>query len=49
MRFEPESGTEGPLARAVRLMKQEMDKVESRNQVENYLKAFNVSASCQQN
>lgn len=34
---------ESPLAKAVRLVREELDQVESRNQVDNYLKAFNVS------
>lgn len=43
-KFEPEfEPNERPLARAMRLMKGEMDQVESKNQVETYLKAFNVS------
>lgn len=34
---------ESPLEKAVRLVREELDRVESRNQIENYLKAFNVS------
>jgi hypothetical protein len=36
---------EDPLDRAVRLVRQEMEIIESKNQVETNLKAFNVSAA----
>lgn len=34
---------ETPLEKGIRLVREELDRVESRNQLENYLKAFNVS------
>lgn len=40
---DKEAVSEEPLMKAIRLVREELAQVESRNQLENYLKAFDVS------